>query len=308
MRRGFLIALVLAVIVAFSLLGADRLRDGGRGEAKQRARIPRVVAGRDVGERAARRVEGDGDAVLLCTYDGEGPAGTLMAVGDDDVVSVTGDHELTLRVAPGTWSVVWETEAGADVPLGSVTLEEDEVRTCQLAAAWTVQGRVESPDGRALEGVTVRGCNRQSVETDASGGFSLEVLRGVCDVQARWDDGIFSRRSAQVRVGAFDRGRPVVLEVDDAPIAGMGVGFWSTTGGMVITKITPDSPAEEAGLQRGDLIVKVDGTLTDGMADDAFVALGTGREGSTVVLDIERAGEARRFQFRRERIERADTG
>ena len=46
------------------------------------------------------------------------------------------------------------------------------------------------------------------------------------------------------------------------------------------------SPAWEAGLREGDLIVEVDGQATPGMSENDFVAFGTGPSGSVARLVV----------------------
>ena len=74
-----------------------------------------------------------------------------------------------------------------------------------------------------------------------------------------------------------DEGHTSFLTADEAKavdqslsgtFVGIGVQLDSDeTKGPIIRSIIPGTPAEEAGLKRGDLIVKVDGTSTDGPVD-----------------------------------------
>jgi carboxyl-terminal processing protease len=59
-----------------------------------------------------------------------------------------------------------------------------------------------------------------------------------------------------------------------------------------ISTVFPGTPAEEAGLRRGDHIVAVDGKTTDGETVDQTVARVRGPEGEKVTLTIARAGTA----------------
>lgn len=60
---------------------------------------------------------------------------------------------------------------------------------------------------------------------------------------------------------------------------------------LTIIKCFEETPAMEAGLQPGDVIVEVDGTEVTGMDTSAAVALIKGEEGTDVTLKIYRAGE-----------------
>lgn len=59
-----------------------------------------------------------------------------------------------------------------------------------------------------------------------------------------------------------------------------------------ISTVFPGTPAEEAGLKRGDHIVAVDGKVTDGETVDQTVARVRGPEGEKVTLTISRTGTA----------------
>mgnify|MGYP006275526055 CR=1 FL=1 len=91
-------------------------------------------------------------------------------------------------------------------------------------------------------------------------------------------------------------------EDEEAPAAGpqvfgMAIAPWSKSlqdrfnleskGGVVITQVTPDSPADRAGLRPGDLILKVDGRKVDGVDTVRKAAKGKNR----LLVWIERAGE-----------------
>jgi carboxyl-terminal processing protease len=71
---------------------------------------------------------------------------------------------------------------------------------------------------------------------------------------------------------------------------GIGVRVSGDTNAVVVGSVIPGTPAEEAGLRRGDKIVAVDGTSTAGETIDQVVARVRGPEGETVTLTIERAG------------------
>ncbi len=72
-----------------------------------------------------------------------------------------------------------------------------------------------------------------------------------------------------------------------------GVGMEVGLQNGLITVIAPlaDSPAENAGIVAGDVVVKIDGTATDGMSIEEAVRLIRGEKGSEVTLTIYREGE-----------------
>ncbi|MBR2825792.1 MAG: S41 family peptidase [Solobacterium sp.] len=73
---------------------------------------------------------------------------------------------------------------------------------------------------------------------------------------------------------------------------GIGVQYQSTMEGYhLITRVFKNSPAEKAGVQPGDYIYAVDGTITKDLSSDNVVELVRGEEGTTVRVDVMRNGE-----------------
>lgn len=60
----------------------------------------------------------------------------------------------------------------------------------------------------------------------------------------------------------------------------------------MISGVMDESPAQEAGLKAGDIIIEVDGESTQGLSLTQVVNLVKGREGTTVHLTIYREGES----------------
>ena len=82
---------------------------------------------------------------------------------------------------------------------------------------------------------------------------------------------------------------------------GLGMSLGKARGGFVVSKVLPGSPADDAGLRPGDVIVSVDGHVP--RAEDTATVEGwiNGPEGSTVRL----AWRDRRGRLQRDEIERA---
>ncbi len=89
---------------------------------------------------------------------------------------------------------------------------------------------------------------------------------------------------------------------------GIGVQIEETISGVYITKVFDDSPAEEAGLAEGDMFSKVDGENVIGMTSSEIAGVVRGPEGSSVVIEIIRAGQEKEISFtiRRASIELVD--
>lgn len=86
--------------------------------------------------------------------------------------------------------------------------------------------------------------------------------------------------------------------------AGIGAGLQKDkeTGIISISKIYPDSPAEKAGLQVGDLLISADGQRSSDMEADAFAAAVRGEKGTDVELVYERDGQQYTISVTRDEI------
>ncbi len=73
---------------------------------------------------------------------------------------------------------------------------------------------------------------------------------------------------------------------------GIGVQVDTDAKGALIVDVFADSPAKQAGLRRGDIIIAVDDTKIAGSAIDEIVDRVRGPEGTEVRLSIERTGQA----------------
>ena len=71
---------------------------------------------------------------------------------------------------------------------------------------------------------------------------------------------------------------------------GVGIVIEDKSGQTVITDVLEDSPASEAGLRAGDIILAVDGTPITGRTLEQVSLMIRGNEGTQVTLTIRRAG------------------
>jgi carboxyl-terminal processing protease len=84
----------------------------------------------------------------------------------------------------------------------------------------------------------------------------------------------------------------IIDENSTGSFSGIGAGVQLNKGrALQIIRIYPDSPAEKAGLQVGDLIIEVDGESIVGGDINEQVARVRGPEGSTATFTIVREGE-----------------
>lgn len=80
-----------------------------------------------------------------------------------------------------------------------------------------------------------------------------------------------------------------------------GIGAYmsmdQTTGCAMVTGTIVDTPAEEAGLRPGDLVIRVDGENAQGLTLDEVVSRVRGDEGTVVHLTMFREGEGDYLEF-----------
>ncbi|HUG14206.1 MAG TPA: S41 family peptidase [Thermomicrobiales bacterium] len=79
--------------------------------------------------------------------------------------------------------------------------------------------------------------------------------------------------------------------------SGVGIQVEQRDDGIVVVAPIDNSPAMEAGMQTGDIIVGVDGASIRGQSIDDVIGIIRGPEGSRVVLEVERASEEETLFF-----------
>jgi carboxyl-terminal processing protease len=84
---------------------------------------------------------------------------------------------------------------------------------------------------------------------------------------------------------------------------GAYVRYDSNVGFARLGEIFEGSPAQESGLEEGDLIIKVDDQYTKNMSLEDVIALIKGEEGTKVMLTIMREGDNEIYEFEVERRE-----
>lgn len=84
---------------------------------------------------------------------------------------------------------------------------------------------------------------------------------------------------------------------------GIGVQLEAREGDVVITAPIEGSPAEEAGVESGDVVVGVDGESVRDEEISGIVSKVKGSEGTRVKLTVSRDGSERVFDLRREQID-----
>lgn len=77
----------------------------------------------------------------------------------------------------------------------------------------------------------------------------------------------------------------------------LGVNAQELGGKLFVARVTPQSPAEKAGLKRGDVIFAVKGEPVGSMADFYRKLWALGPAGTVVPLDVRQNGERRRIEI-----------
>jgi len=88
----------------------------------------------------------------------------------------------------------------------------------------------------------------------------------------------------------------------DTVLVGIGVVSQGHEQGLLITDVLGDSPAEEAGLQPGDLIVAVDGKSAAGQSQETVSSWLRGEEGTQVLVTVLRSGVRRTYTMIRRTV------
>ena len=93
-----------------------------------------------------------------------------------------------------------------------------------------------------------------------------------------------------------------ILEALQGAFVGIGVYLQESSNGVVVVKVVPGSPAQKAGLQAGDVIVKVDDVDVSSAPLEVISTLLKGDEGTFVKVTVRRADKTLTFTVQRRRI------
>jgi putative serine protease PepD len=73
------------------------------------------------------------------------------------------------------------------------------------------------------------------------------------------------------------------------PVIGVTLDLGFNGPGVRISQVTPDGPAQAAGVRQGDVVTEIDGRAVNG-ADEFIVAIRSKQPGDTVTLTLNRNG------------------
>lgn len=95
--------------------------------------------------------------------------------------------------------------------------------------------------------------------------------------------------------------------LDNSANAYVGIGVTvqaaEDNSGLLVYAVQSGGPAEEAGIQAGDVIVQVDGQSVQGLTVSEVSAMIKGEEGTTVTVTIMRSGDGINLTVKRRRME-----
>jgi putative serine protease PepD len=153
---------------------------------------------------------------------------------------------------------------------------------------------IQAPDGFTIDG---------AIQTDAalnsgnSGGPLLDSRGRVVGVNSQ----IESRTGGNVGIGyavPIDTARRVVdqlLEDGQVQHAYLGVRLEEAADGVRLAEVVPGAPADDAGLEDGDVVTEAGGEAVESVAD-LRAAVSARQPGETLTLEIRRDGDPRTVQ------------
>ena len=78
----------------------------------------------------------------------------------------------------------------------------------------------------------------------------------------------------------------------------LGVNTQEVQGNLIVTRVSPESPADDAGLQKGDVIVGIGGKPIQGQADFYTKLWSSGSAGVDVPLDVLKGNQVQQFTLK----------
>jgi S1-C subfamily serine protease len=75
----------------------------------------------------------------------------------------------------------------------------------------------------------------------------------------------------------------------------IGVNTQEVQGNLIVTRVSPEGPADDAGLEKGDVIVGIGGKAIQGQADFYTKLWATGNAGVDVPLEILKGNQVQKY-------------
>jgi len=156
------------------------------------------------------------------------------------------------------------------------------------SAPFEVTVYFETKSGEQLGQGYVVGCGHIRPVAVASGS-SIALDDVPCSVTGIVEDGFLVRRSAPAEVEPENG--DVTLTFPDERTGGIGIRIATDERGILIEDVLAGGPAENLGLEPGDVVVAVEGKDAKEISLDEFVETMTGPEGSDVEFVLRVAGD-----------------
>jgi len=251
-------------------------------------------------------------------------ATTTTATATTATTTTTGGTATTTTTSGGVSAAVVgcdEAEPPFTALCESIELIEDRfvdpVDLDALAAAAVAAIEAEEASGDANDVVVcavpdaafVAVCDAAQVEVSDGGEVEVVVNEAIAGMVSELDDpfsAYLSPETMELRdeeltgevsgIGAF-----VSAQEDDGEDV-VACDLLSTTCRIVVISTIPGSPAEDAGLRPGDVMVSVDGESMAGMTFDESTARVRGEEGTEVTIGVERDGETFELTIERKSV------
>ncbi len=102
---------------------------------------------------------------------------------------------------------------------------------------------------------------------------------------------------ALVLTASLGLAAPVPRDRDPDPLGWGYLGVRVTQGDLIVSTVEPNTPAARAGLQPGDVFIKV-GTLRPTAFEEVIMHISSFRPGSTLTFEVRRNGEVKAFTVR----------
>jgi S1-C subfamily serine protease len=223
----------------------------------------------------------DDDVALVQVAEADGLTAAELGDSDalqvgDEVVAIGNALDLTGQptVTRGIVSALDREIEGQGIAL------DDLIQTDAAINPGNSGGPLVAADG------TVVGINTAIIDGSQNIGFSIAInsLKPLIE-DIRAGNGEITPNTAFLGVSSADVG-----QVDEAVLERFGVD--ADAEGAFVLDVRPGTPAEEAGIEAGDLIVALDGESVSG-SEEVRNAIRSHEPGDEIEVDIERGGESR---------------
>jgi serine protease Do len=243
MRTGQILlagaALAMAA-VSMPTLEAQARRNGQIEQRTERIQMPRPMRASTIGVRLSDVTDQQVKTYKLSRAEGaiveavtpNTPAASAGLHDKDVILEFDGER---VRSARHLTRLVAETPVGRDVPL---VVMRDGHRTNLRVTTEAGDGSTRFDPSVVFDGDQVR---EYAEEAERAAG---EIRRNLPDLMER------------MRAGIFNRGR---LGVSIQEITPELAEYFGVKSGVLVSSVTPDSPAAKAGLKAGDVITAIDG-------------------------------------------------